>query len=119
MPHASELCIILFCKHFSKKIRQCGLSSATVIFVQRHSATCYMVKACIFSLFNNLCQYLSSKHGDINCVFRVSVLDLWALALGSGLWSIFELEMFPLFFKEVRVLPEIDWYRYQEDCLTW
>ena len=29
--------------------------------------------------------------------FRVSVLDLWALALGSGLWSIFELEMFPPF----------------------
>ena len=48
MSCTSELCIILFCKHFSKKIRQCGLSSATVISVQRYSDTCYMVKLAYF-----------------------------------------------------------------------
>ena len=46
--------------------------------------------------------------------FRVSVLDLglWLLILHFGKFLSYKCS--PSFFKEVRILPEIDWYHYQD-----
>ena len=45
-------------------------------------------------------------------IFSLKILrDLLFIALTS---SIFDVEKFSYFLKQVRILPEIDWYRYQD-----